>query len=257
MTAAIAAHATAVRLGVLLAGLATGSAAHAADPDALWKIVSQKCVPKATAGENPAPCRLVDSTRRYAALKDLVGAGQYLVIPTDRITGIESPTLESPEAPNYWEAAWEARQFMAESLARPVPRDDVGLAINSEKGRTQNQLHIHVDCVSPDVIRTLNANEDAVTASWSAFPAPLAGHSYKAMRIAASDLSGINPFRLLADGDSTAGADMGDQTIAAIAVTFRDGSDGFVLLADHADPTTGDRGSAEELLDHACAVLKQ
>jgi CDP-diacylglycerol pyrophosphatase len=120
-------------LTILFVGLGAAPSAYAADPDALWKIVSEKCVPKAAAVASPAPCRLVDLTRHYAALKDLVGVAQYLVIPTDRITGIESPVLEDPASPNYWEAAWEARQFMAESLARPVPRDDVGLAINSEK----------------------------------------------------------------------------------------------------------------------------
>jgi len=239
-----------------LVGLAIASVAHAADPDALWKIVSEKCVPKAAAAASPAPCRFVDLTRRYAALKDLVGVAQYLVIPTDRITGIESPVLEDPASPNYWEAAWEARQFMAESLAKPVPRDDVGLAINSEKGRTQNQLHIHVDCVSADTIEALHANEDAITASWAAFPVRLAGHGYLAMRIDAPDLADVNPFRLLADGIPAARTDMGDETIVAIATTFGDGRDGFVLLADRADLASGDRGSGEELLDHGCAILK-
>src|ERR1700686_4315231 len=171
----------ALALVLSLLGLGAAPSAYAADPDALWKIVSEKCVPKAAAAATPAPCRLVDLTRRYAALKDLVGVAQYLVIPTDRITGIESPILEDPASPNYWEAAWEARQFMAESLARPVPRDDVGLAINSEKGRTQNQPTIHVDCVNADVIRALHADEDAVTATWAARPLRLAGRGYNAM----------------------------------------------------------------------------
>jgi CDP-diacylglycerol pyrophosphatase len=146
---------------------------------------------------------------------------------------------------------------MAESLARPVPRDDVGLAINSEKGRTQNQLHIHVDCVNAEVIRALHADEDAVTASWAALPVRLAGHGYIAMRIEAPDLTNVNPFRLLADGIPAARADMGNETIVAIATTFKDGRDGFILLADRADLASGDRGSGEELLDHGCAILKQ
>jgi CDP-diacylglycerol pyrophosphatase len=248
---------TAAGFGFVFAGLVVATFARAADPDALWKIVSQKCLPKAEAGESPSPCRLVDLNQHYAALKDLVGAGQFLVIPTDRITGIESPVLEAPQTPNYWEAAWEARQFMAESLGKPVPRGDVGLAINSEKGRTQNQLHIHVDCLRPEVIGALRTNEDVITASWTAFPVALAGHAYTAMRIEAADLAGVNPFRLLADGDSTARADMGDETIVAVATTFRDGRDGFVLLANRADPAAGNPGSGEELLDHNCAILKQ
>jgi CDP-diacylglycerol pyrophosphatase len=248
----------ALAITVSSVGFGAGPMAHAADPDALWKIVSEKCVPKAAAAvAPPAPCRLVDLTQRYAVLKDLVGASQYLLIPTDKVTGIESPLLAEPATPNYFAAAWEARQFMAESLARPVPRDDVSLAINSQPGRTQNQLHIHVDCVNADVARTLQANEDGIGATWAALPVRLAGHTYVAMRIEAADLADVNPFRLLAEGVPGAGTDMGDQTIVAVAATFQDGRDGFILLADHADLASGDRGSGEELQDHDCAILKQ
>jgi CDP-diacylglycerol pyrophosphatase len=241
----------------LLAGLAVAARAAAADPDILWKIVSQKCVPKAEAGGDPAPCRLVDLAGRYAVLKDIEGPSQYLVIPTDRVTGIESPLLENPATPNYFAAAWEARRYMSESLGKPVPRDDVGLAINSQKGRSQNQLHIHVDCVDPATKRAVSDNQDAVTAGWAAFPARLAGHAYTALRIEASDLKEVYPFRLLADGNPAARADMGDETLVAIATTFKDGNEGFVLLADHADLASLDRASGEDLLDHGCAILKE
>src|SRR5262250_2272312 len=43
----------------LLWGL-TGTAASAADPDALWKIVHGHCVPSESAGKGPAPCAEVD-----------------------------------------------------------------------------------------------------------------------------------------------------------------------------------------------------
>jgi CDP-diacylglycerol pyrophosphatase len=43
---------------------------------------------------DPAPCALVDLRERdakgYVVLKDLVGATQYLLIPTARVSGIES-----------------------------------------------------------------------------------------------------------------------------------------------------------------------
>src|SRR5689334_7751395 len=84
---------------ILTAG--TVSAAHAnADPNALWTIVHDQCVPHQEAGGDPAPCAQVDLGAReqhgYAVLKDLVGATQFLLIPTDPVSGIESTALLRP-----------------------------------------------------------------------------------------------------------------------------------------------------------------
>jgi len=228
-----------------------------ADPDALAKIVEGKCVPDQQTNNKPAPCVLVDLPGHYAVLKDLVGKTQYLLIPTERVEGIEAPELETPGAVNYFEAAWEARRFMEQSAGKPVPRDVVGLAINSVKGRTQNQFHIHVDCMRTDVLAALKAADASIGTAWAPLPAPLAGHPYQAMRIEGADLSQVNPFALLATGIPAAGADMGDQTLVAVAATFGDGKDGFYLLTDHVDIAHADLGSGEELQDHDCAVLNQ
>jgi CDP-diacylglycerol pyrophosphatase len=231
------------------------SIAAASDPDALRKIVEGRCVPSESATSNPAPCRLVDLHGHYAVLKDLQGSAQYLVIPTDTITGIESPAILAGDAPNYWEDAWEARRFMEEGAGRSVPRNIVGLAINSQKARSQNQLHIHIDCVRADVIQSLDDNEASVGLIWRAMPVKLAGHAYLAMRIEAPDLSHANLFHLLASAVSIAGSDMGDQTLVVVAATFKDGRDGFYLLNDHVDLASGDLAWGEELLDHSCALL--
>ena len=47
---------------------------------------------------------------------------------------------------------------------------------------------------------------------------------------------------------------MGMHTLVLVGETFADGSNGFVLLDDHADLLAGDRASGEELQDHSCAV---
>jgi CDP-diacylglycerol pyrophosphatase len=146
---------------------------------------------------------------------------------------------------------------MDRSLGRPVPRDVVGLAINSVKGRSQNQLHIHIDCVRRDVLDTLVHDSGAIGTSWAPLPDRLAGHPYQAMRLEAADLSGVNPFALLADGQPSAKADMGDETLVAVAESLPDGSEGFYLLADKVDPAHGDLASGEELLDHNCGVLQE
>ena len=113
---------------------------RAADPDALWKIVHDRCVPHATAGEGPGPCSFVDLAGGYAVLKDIRGATQFLLIPTARIAGIESPKILQPGSPNYWQAAWAARRFVDEKAGRSLPRQDIGLAINAASRRSQNQL---------------------------------------------------------------------------------------------------------------------
>ena len=237
-----------------LLALALPSAALA-DPDALSKIVIGKCVPAEQQGNTPGPCKLVDLAGRYAMLKDLVGKTQYLLIPTDKVEGIEAPEIEQANAPDYFEDAWEARRFMDESLGKPIPRDDVGLAINSTKGRSQNQFHIHIDCVRPDVLKTLAGDEAKIGTHWAPLPTPLLGHPYLAMRVEAPDLTKTNPFALLASQVPDAGKDMGDETLVAVATTFSDKQDGFYLLSDRVDLIHADVASGEELLDHSCTVL--
>jgi CDP-diacylglycerol pyrophosphatase len=257
-TKEIAMHASPFHSVLAAAALLCAAAMPAmADPDALSKLVEGKCVPDQQANGKPAPCSAVDLDKHYAVLKDLAGASQYLLIPTDTVDGIESPAIEAASAPNYFEDAWEARRFMEKSLGRPVPRDVVGLAINSIKGRSQNQLHIHIDCVRTDVLATLAKDSPAIGAGWTVLPDPLVGHSYEAMHIAAADLSAVNPFALLADGQPAAKADMGDETLVAIAARLPDGTEGFDLLSDRVDLLHGNFGSGEELLDHDCAVLKE
>jgi len=243
------------RLALLVVFLLAPASPRAADPDALWKIVHGQCVPSEGGGSGPAPCSLVDLADGYAVLKDIRGATQFLLIPTTRITGIEDPQLLAPGAANYWEFAWQARRLVTERAGRPVPREDVGLAINSVHGRSQNQLHIHIDCLSPETKRALGQQAGRIGRSWARLETPLAGHLYFAMRVEAADLSSIDPFRLVADGIPLA-ANLGDETIVVAGAVLDDGKPGFYILDDHANVAEGDRGSGEELLDHQCLVLK-
>jgi CDP-diacylglycerol pyrophosphatase len=220
----------------------------AADADALWYIISEQCVPDQEQFHSPKPCELVDFGAGYVVLKDRVGDTQFLVMPTARVSGIESPEILAPDAPNYWDDAWRARRFVEERVHHPLARDDISLAINSLDGRTQNQLHIHVDCVRPDVQAALRDNAGAIGPTWAPFPIKLSGHDYMAMRLAQPELANANPFVLLADGIPGARGDMAHYTLVVVGVP-----DGFVLLAGRATGATN-RGSGEELQDHACAL---
>jgi CDP-diacylglycerol pyrophosphatase len=226
-----------------------------ADADALWHIVSDQCVPDQKDNHSPRPCATVDLAGGYAVLKDLVGNTQFLLIPTARISGIESADILSPSAPNYWAGAWKARSFVESRARRHLPRDAIGLAINSLNGRTQNQLHIHIDCVRLDVRTALHEHAAAIGTHWSQFPALLVGHEYMAMRLEQPELGTTNPFVLLADGVDGARAEMERQTLVVIGDRFQ-GKDGFVLLNSHARPEIGNWGAGEQLLDHACAAAR-
>ncbi len=244
-------------LAALLVLALSAGTVRAADPDALWKIVHDRCVPHATAGEGPAPCSFVDLAGGYAVLKDIRGATQFLLIPTARIAGIESPAILQPGAPNYWQAAWAARRFVDERAGRSLPRQDIGLAINAASRRSQNQLHIHIDCLRPDVIASLAAKAAEIGAGWTPVALPPAGHPYLARRIDGPDLAGVDPFRLVAESLPGAAADMGGQTLVLAGAGFGAGQEGFYLLDDHVDPAQPARGWGEELLDHDCALLKE
>ena len=239
-------------------GLLLLSAAGArADPSALWRIVHDRCVPNQVRHRDPAPCALVDLSRGvargYVVLKDRRGATQFLVLPTARITGIESPALLAADAPDYMQDAWQARRFVRARAPRPLARADLSLAVNSVYGRTQNQLHIHVDCLRRDVRDALAQHRAVIGDQWRPFPVALAGHSYIARRLIMRDLAGVNPFRMLAAAGPDIRAQMGDYTLVVAGFSFA-GRPGFILLADRADLPNGDFGSGEELQDHACAA---
>ncbi len=241
-----------IPLLMLLLGHAAAPAG-AANPDALWQIVHDRCVPDQQTNATPAPCALVDLAHGYAVLKDRDGATQFLLIPTAKVTGIEDPAILATGAPNYFAAAWQSHAMVSQRAGQTLPRDDIGLAINSAYGRTQNQLHIHIDCLRADVLAAVRAHAAAVGAGWAPFPVTLLDHSYIARRVASADLSDTNPFTLLADGVPGARADMGHWTLVAAPTTIA-GTPGFVLLADQTDTATMDRASGEELQDHDCVI---
>lgn len=247
------------RAAAVLAAMAVvACAVRGGDPDALWKIVHGRCTPDWVAHRDPAPCAKValegDVARGYAVLKDRVGVAQYLVIPTARVTGIESPALLAPGAPNYWQDAWQARGFVDARLGRVLPRDDLGIAVNSMFGRTQDQLHLHVDCIRPDVRDALRRDRAGIGTAWT--PVTLAGRIWLVRRLNGADLEGTDPFRLLAEEVPGARAQMGRETLAVTGATFAGGVPGFYVVAGRADLAAGNPGSAEELLDHDCAVAR-
>lgn len=225
------------------------------DPDALWRIVSEQCVPGARSGAAANPCAKIDLDEGYVVFKDRNGIGQYLLMPTRHIDGIESPELVEPGAPNYWRNAWDARFYLERAIGTSLAREEVGLAVNSASGRSQNHLHIHIDCMQPQVTAALAALRTAIGEQWTELPMPLPGHTYRARLIVDGTLRNTDPFQLLFADIQPRGEAMADQTLLLTGTSLSDGQPAFILLNDSVEP--GDNASAEELLDHSCSVRNQ
>jgi CDP-diacylglycerol pyrophosphatase len=226
-----------------------------ADRMTLWNIVHGACAPHEEAGQGPAPCVDVDikagEDKGVALLKDLHGVAQELAIPTGRVIGIEDPQLLSPGAPDYFAYAWKERAALETILKRPLPREAVGVAVNSMYARSQDQLHLHIDCMDKGVVAALGGYQDALDATFRPMTIALNGRTYWARAVTSADLAQATPFTLLADGIAGARAQMGAWSILLVGATIK-GEPGFVLLADHAEMLGG--GHAEALQDHECAI---
>ncbi len=243
-----------VLIALAMISVARSEAPFAGHPGALWHVIHDLCVPdKAILGFS-APCLAVDRVGGFAVVPDPNGRTQILLTPTRRITGIESPDLLSANVPNYWRAAWNARQFLERRAGRTIPREDIAMAINSHNGRTQNQLHIHINCVRIEVREALKKYASRLPGGWSRFPISLFGRHYRVLRLVGEDLGNRDPFKLLAAGDEPARADMGSETLAVIGANF-DGRPGFVILAARDSPDSPE-AAAEDLVDHGCVVLR-
>jgi len=247
------------RLGFLAlsASLAFGvSASPISAPHsiALWRVVRGLCMTDMKVSGHPAPCLEVNPAG-YALLRDPQAKTEVLLVPTTRLVGIESPELQAHGALNYWQAAWDARRLIEDRAGRQALREDIGLAINSAFGRSQDQLHIHVDCVLPEVKAALEMRSTEIGASWTPLGFALAGKYYRALRLDGEALGERDPFKLLAQGSPEARADMARQTLAVVGVRSRDGRPGFILLAATGDTPENPDGASEALLDHSCALL--
>jgi CDP-diacylglycerol pyrophosphatase len=218
--------------------------------DALRQIVQQQCVVNWIEHHDPAPCDrvfLADEKNvgsGYAIVADSKGAAHYLLVPTQTMQGIDGEELLDPDLPNYFAEAWKARDVITKFVGHAVPRTAIGLVINNVHSRTQNQFHIHIDCLRQDVVATLQGAAEHVTAKWDSIK--VAGASYEAMRIEGLSLDGVSPLDLVTQLGPEVRHHLGDYTVVVAGMQYKSGA-GFMLLA-------GTGATGELLLDSSCAV---
>lgn len=222
------------------------------NPNALRHIVLDQCLPNQIQRRNPAPCAQVKRDAGYVVFKDRNGPLQYLLMPTYRINGTESPLLTEAQTPNFFWLAWQSRNFMSLKRGTKVPDSAISLAINTPTGRTQNHFHIHISCLRQDVREKLNTHQGQISTQWLPFPGGLEGHEYLARRVTEAELVKRSPFMMLAEELPEARDHMGRFALAMAQQA--DGS--FVLLATERNLLAFNLASAEELQDHQCNILK-
>ncbi|OPA86498.1 CDP-diacylglycerol diphosphatase [Pseudomonas fluorescens] len=240
--------------GGLLCGLVfVGVWKWRGNPDALWHIVSQQCVPDQQQRQNPSPCLEVDLDRGYTLFKDQNGPLHDLLIPVDKVSGIEDPALSRYLLPHYFAQAWRHRNVLSDGLKKPIPDQFVSVAINSRYGRSQNQLHVHIACLNPDVFNTLTQQSAAINEQWRVLPTRLNGHTYAARTLSAADADTLDPLEVLrayVDARADVMSDYG------LLMTPRaDGS--LLLLTTQLSLTELNLGSAGELQDYRCDLMNQ
>jgi CDP-diacylglycerol pyrophosphatase len=235
---------------IVLAATSGGCAQlAAADSNALWRIVDGQCVMSMESSGTPGFCARVDLPAHYAILKDINGASQYLLIPTVRVSGIESPEILADDAPPYWSDAWNARTYVEKAVKQPLTDVQMGVEINSAYRRSQSQLHIHIDCMRRDVIDALARYRGHAPGKWHWDT--IDGNRYRIMRVTALTQHD-DPFRVVAR-DRTAANAMASQTILVTGAGPSASSDGWLIVNSGLDLDAGS-GSAEPLLDHNCQL---
>jgi CDP-diacylglycerol pyrophosphatase len=230
-------------------------AARAANPvrDVLW-VALQGCVLAKKAAGRSFPCLSVDlgdGERPGTAVLRAPGQPTHTgVMPTDNVSGIEAPVLQGPRGAAYWRAALAARHAVSDALQGRLPIAAVGLEVNSVGGRSQDQLHIHLDCMRRSVMAALKAHGLAVGETWAPFPVPFGETRYLALQVPADRVVGFNPFAALARVPGWQGK-LHDVSFAAVAADPENPQAGMIVLAYRMP-----EASAEDLMDHSCRAAR-
>lgn len=219
--------------------------------DSLWKHVQERCLMPERVLH--ADCAVVDRERGLVLYKDAIGPSHYLVIPDHKVTGVDDPALwDDDKTRNQWAFGWEARDIVSKAIGKRVPDNLVGLAVNSRASRSQDQLHIHLDCISEAARAFVAGNAGKASEGWGEFR--FQGKPVRAVLIPSPD----NTLRFNAfDAVRTSLPEperVADRGVFVTYVARPDGPSGFMVVDQPVDGASGSTGHASDFLDRACRL---
>jgi CDP-diacylglycerol pyrophosphatase len=236
----------------------TGFATFAVGLDrlALWQVV-QGCVADFKLTGAPFPCLEVNlaggEARGDVVLRPPL-THDMILAPTLEIVGLEDPFLQSPYAPNYFDAAWRARSLLKGAGGRRPDRDEVALVVNSAFVRTQDQLHIHVGCLRASLQRAIAAAAPHVPiGEWEQLRAIVPHRTFWGTRVDGTDLADVDPFRLAVRALADKVTDLRKAMIMVAGVRVA-GEDGFLILATYAGAPLSWPVGADDVFEPRCSA---
>jgi len=219
--------------------------------DSLWKNVQQRCLTPATPIH--PDCVIVDRQRGFVLYKDMIGASHYLVIPVRPVSGVDDTRVWSDREHNAWAFGWSVRDTVARAVGNPLPDTLLGLAINAKAARSQDQLHIHLDCISESA-RDFMAS-GAIDTRWRDLQ--FRGKAVRARLIPSDDpVLPVDPFDVVRQ-DIGADADIADRGVFVGYVRppqGQPGQAGFVVVDEPVSKAGGANGHASDFLDRGCKL---
>jgi CDP-diacylglycerol pyrophosphatase len=208
----------------------------------LWEL-AQCCSSNLASDQD---CREYNAANNYVIIKDnaLTKPEAFLLIPSQKVTGIEDKRIFLPPFLNLWANAWD------QSERYPGWGDRrIGMAINSAHARTQDQLHVHISCINPRVAQILDEKAAQATEGKPlpySIQLPPANNTYAVSTV--DDLTdGESPFQIASQVSGM--GDMANKSIAVVKSKLPGRY--FVLTTAYQN---GKGGAAEELLDQRCTM---
>jgi CDP-diacylglycerol pyrophosphatase len=185
------------------------------------------------------PCLETNLEAGYAVLRPPFGRTDTILTPLKAIKGLEDPQLQAPDAPNYFALAYASRRWIG------APQGRLALAVNSRLARSQDQLHIHMGCLSGDFVGRLDHALGPKANEWFRAADMAPGLELWTYRLGGKPLAGFAPFRLARTllGD--------DRALARTTLAVVEAPSDFVVVVVRSRPG-GWYAAAEDIVDGKC-----
>jgi CDP-diacylglycerol pyrophosphatase len=219
--------------------------------NALWKNVQERCL-KPDAPRHP-DCAAVDRDKGLVLYKDAIGRSHFLVIPDRPMRGVDDIGAWEDGTPNQWAFGWDARAFVGKARGQALPDSMLGLAINAKASRSQDQLHIHLDCISTQARDFVSGAGAPIGTTWTDLQ--FRGKPVKAIFVPSASASmSVNPFLLIKRRLGDAAPPVPDRGVFVAYVAGEQGQAGFVVVDQPVDREAGSNGHASDFLDRQCEL---